>query len=262
VGNGKNTPFWKSKWLQGAAPKDLAPGLFRGTIFKFRSMFQELKNNSWIWSLDQINTQGLMEEFVTSYLALTSVELTDQNDNISWIWTPYGNFSVASAYQCQFMGAVIPFPAKHIWKATIEPKCKFFVWLVLHNRALTADNMAKKNWDCDPICPLCCCMQETTSHILIHCNYVEPLWNAIAGRFNLPMFSDMIMFSHPVQWVSFLQRKKLGILFCFWWQIWKERNRRIFEGKECSVNRVDAIIQEELSVNNLAQTFSASTDST
>jgi hypothetical protein len=104
-------------------------------------------------------------------------------------------------------------------------------------------------------------MQETTSHILIHCNYVEPLWNAIDGHFNLPM----INFREPVQWVTFLlqggdhnsKRKKFGILFCFWWQIWKERNRQIFEGEERSINQVAAVIQEELAVHNQAHASAA-----
>lgn len=28
LGNGKNMPFWEAKWLNGAAPKDLAPNLY------------------------------------------------------------------------------------------------------------------------------------------------------------------------------------------------------------------------------------------
>jgi hypothetical protein len=79
VGNGKNTSFWECKCLQGAAPKDMAPGLFRETRFKHRSVFQELKNNSWIRSLGQRSTPVLMEEFVTMYLALTMI----QNDSIT-----------------------------------------------------------------------------------------------------------------------------------------------------------------------------------
>jgi hypothetical protein len=29
IGDGRNTPFWESRWLDGIAPKDLAPELFK-----------------------------------------------------------------------------------------------------------------------------------------------------------------------------------------------------------------------------------------
>jgi hypothetical protein len=48
VGNGRNTPFWESKWLHDGAPKDLAPNLFKIARFKKRSVHTELKNSNWI----------------------------------------------------------------------------------------------------------------------------------------------------------------------------------------------------------------------
>jgi hypothetical protein len=36
VRNGKSTPFWEARWLQGAAPKDLAPNLYKIAKFKSR----------------------------------------------------------------------------------------------------------------------------------------------------------------------------------------------------------------------------------
>jgi hypothetical protein len=71
------------------------------------------------------------------------------------------------------MGSLAIFPAKHIWKAQTEPRCKFFAWLVLHDQILTAQNMLKKNWACDYFCSLCLCMHETTDHLLTKCNYTE-----------------------------------------------------------------------------------------
>jgi hypothetical protein len=158
-----------------------------------------------------------------------------------------------------FLGAMTTFPAQQVWKASIEPKCKFFAWLVLHNKALTVDNMIKKYWECNPICSLCFCQQETTAHLLIHCNYAEALWNIIAERCDLPDYITMSNHQDPVQWVCFLlrsgdkrtERNRLGILFCFWWQLWKERNRRIFQNAELSVNQVAAIIQRELTLRYL-----------
>jgi hypothetical protein len=34
VGDGKNTPTWEAKWLNAAAPKELAPNLFKMARFK------------------------------------------------------------------------------------------------------------------------------------------------------------------------------------------------------------------------------------
>jgi hypothetical protein len=35
-------------------------------------------------------------------------------------------FTVSSAYDCQFKGAIYLFPASNVWKAYTEPKIKFF----------------------------------------------------------------------------------------------------------------------------------------
>jgi hypothetical protein len=64
-------------------------------------------------------------------MALSSVELTQQKDEIQWRWTSNGQYSIA--YECQFQGSIIQFPAKDIWQAVIEPKCKFFAWLTMHD---------------------------------------------------------------------------------------------------------------------------------
>jgi hypothetical protein len=176
------------------------------------------------------------------FMALEAVKLNDQEDSISWRWTANGVYSVASAYECQFLGSMIRFKVVDIWKAKTEQKCKFFAWLVSHNRALTDDNMIKKGWPCNHLCSLCSCIEETTSHLLAQCNYSEAVWNLIAPHFNLPGFSVMVVQGGPKQWFNFVLRsgnkkgkqRKSGVLFTFWWLIWKERNKRIFEHKESS----------------------------
>jgi hypothetical protein len=72
---------------------------------------------------------------------LTFVHLTDQDDEVFGHWTPNGKFTVASAYSCQFKGVYTFFLAVDIWKAFTQLKCRFFAWLVLHNRTLTVDVM-------------------------------------------------------------------------------------------------------------------------
>jgi hypothetical protein len=71
-----------------------------------------------------------------------------------------------------------------------------------------------------------------------------------------------------LEWVRILlatgskkeKKIKLGILFMFWWQIWKERNNRVFHEGEHSVTRVVGLIKEQ--VYSLAQARSIPSGST
>jgi hypothetical protein len=77
VGNEKCTPFWEVRWLQGMAPKELAPSLFQVTKFKNRTIHAKLQNQSWIRNLKSIDSTTQVEEFVLLFMALEDVELND-----------------------------------------------------------------------------------------------------------------------------------------------------------------------------------------
>jgi hypothetical protein len=48
VGNGKIAKLWKSSWIQGQAPKSIAPSLFRKTKRKNITVDKALTNNNWV----------------------------------------------------------------------------------------------------------------------------------------------------------------------------------------------------------------------
>jgi hypothetical protein len=217
IGDGRNTLFWEARWLQGAAPKDLASNLFKLARFKHRNVYTELQNLNWIKNLGQLDTADLMHEFILLFMAISAVNLSDQKDKIFWKWTSNAKYTVASAYNCQFLGAMPSFPAPVIWTASSDADSKFFVWLVLHNRVLTAENMAKRRWPCDPKCSFCLYIDETTEHILTKCNYMEAAWNILAEKLNLPNFSLLNASGGPLSWVLHLiqsgsKREKINLV--------------------------------------------------
>jgi hypothetical protein len=113
-----------------------------------------------------------LEEFTNIFMALSSVSLNEKNDENRWRWTGDDKYSVSSAYECQFWGAMSHFQSHDVWKAVAEPKCRFLSWLVIHDRVLKAENMLNKNWPCDPMCSFCR-MEESTPHLLTQCIYTE-----------------------------------------------------------------------------------------
>jgi hypothetical protein len=130
-------------------------------------------------------------------------------------------------------------------------------------KVLTADNMMKKHWSCEPTCALCSSLIESTEHILSKCNYTEAVWDIMAHRFNLPQCATLNAKPQLADWIRALsssgtlkeRKAKMGILFMFWWAIWKERNRRIFDNKELSAIQLADLIVEEISAYTLALHF-------
>jgi hypothetical protein len=49
-------PFRGARWINGIAPKEIVPSLFRLARFKNRSVHKELQNNNWIRSIQRINS--------------------------------------------------------------------------------------------------------------------------------------------------------------------------------------------------------------
>jgi hypothetical protein len=127
----------------------MPPNLYKMARYKTRNVQTELQDSRWIRNIGNINSTTLIEEYILLFLALSIVQLFDQEDEIYWKWMADGKYTVASTYECQFQGSYEQFPATAIWQTMSEPKCKFFVWLAVHDRILIASNMQKWNWPCN-----------------------------------------------------------------------------------------------------------------
>jgi len=73
-------------------------------------------------------------------------------------------------------GVLQLFSGHSIWKADSEGKHKFFAWLLVESKILTADKLMSKHWPCNPICSLCNNDQETAEHLVLQCNFSRQVW--------------------------------------------------------------------------------------
>jgi hypothetical protein len=116
--------------------------------------------------------------------------------------------------------------------------------------------MVKKNWPCDVMWPFCFCNFETADHLLIEYSYSEAVWGLIANKFQLPSYNTHMAKVRLLAWVNHfassgtkqIRKVNMGILITFWWHLWKERNRRIFDNIEQSAPQLACTIQDELSL--------------
>jgi hypothetical protein len=135
VGNGVVARFWESPWLQGRAPRDIAPNLFRLAWRKNQSVQEDLQDDRWTRGLWRMTTAKEMAKLVLLWSMLQEVQLTDRPDEIKWRWTSHGAYTAKSAYQAQFVGSYCSFDGKAIWKSKTEDEHCFFAWLLLTMQA-------------------------------------------------------------------------------------------------------------------------------
>ncbi|CAO2169178.1 unnamed protein product [Urochloa humidicola] len=207
----------------------------------------------------RITTNEQLDELELLWSKIGTVQLNDSEDIIRWKWTANGEYSSKSAYNAQLAGSHSTFNTKALWTAKTEGKHKVFAWLLLHQGILTADRLTARRCQCDPWCSLCDQVHETAQHISLQCVYAQQVWVLVvdwcAGLVQLPQ-RDL---SIEDWWNQSLEgtpretkRQKAAIMIYTVWNIWKERNRRIFEHKAATPQRVLALIKEEMSIKESA----------
>lgn len=257
VGNGRKTSFWHSAWGGGTCPKHIAPNIYNISRGKHKTLAEATHNNKWVTDINihaGITTQHL-SEFILLWRLLTTVTLqAQQEDTICWKFTKNGQYSAASAYKAQFVGSTCAPQSTTIWKCWAPPKCKFFAWLVLQDRVWTADRLSRRGWPHSPNCPLCRVQQETAHHLLVQCRYTKRIWQLIATWASQPSLhpSNWPPSDNALEWwLNMTTRAEaprqgtcsMGLLVI--WEIWKERNRRIFSHQEMAAPSLLALIKAE-----------------
>lgn len=129
--------------------------------------------------------------------------------------------------------------------------------MLLRGRLKTKDFLLQKNVDCDTCCVLCDCTWETTSHLMIHCPFSRDIWKALLLKLNLMPASCNDVYELLDSIISRIDQQSEGaitlskLLFnAYVWNIWAERNCRIFRAKahsiETVVHRISQVITTHL----------------
>jgi hypothetical protein len=179
------------------------------------------------------------------------VQLGDADDSISWRFTADGRYSAQSAYNVQFLGAVKDGQWNIVWRAKVENKCKFFMWLLLQAKLPTADRVIKYNGQANPTCTLCRIHAEKHLHMVAKCSYVKEVWQRVATLSSIqapPTAARNI----GTWWRSTLRQGSADmtnhtqVLIYTIWNIWKERCRRVFQNVAISADQLAATIRQDI----------------
>ncbi|XP_016177792.1 uncharacterized protein LOC107620087 [Arachis ipaensis] len=248
IGDGRRTRFWEDIWLRGGLLKDMFPRLFsvsnqRGSVIGDCGFWDGLEwrwNFQWRrelfqWELDLLNQ---MHE------TLRLVNLVyEREDRVVWKFDKHGVYSTNSFVQ-ELQVELLPEDiasfsfTRTIWKGLVPPRVELFIWFVLTGRVNTKERLSRLgvvNQE-DVVCVLCNKGVEFGHHLFLACEFAWQVWCAwltFAGR---QWSCPGTLKEHFQSWTelstSKQERKRWMVSFCaIIWNIWLERNRRIFQNK-------------------------------
>jgi hypothetical protein len=241
VGDGTNTYFWKDKWLDGKRIKEIAPALYAMVperIINTRTVNEALLNQRWISDFRGVLSHVVLLDFFQLYRLLEDVVLQPgAPDSHLWRFSSSGKYSTKSAYKALLQGAISFEPEKRIWKTWAPGKCRFFMWLVEHNRCWTSDRLAKRGLDHLERCPLCDQHEETINHLLVTCVFARQVWSGLLVAIRLrELVPQPRVSSFEAWWLASSQQHQgqarsafNSLVILGAWVIWKHRNECVFQ---------------------------------
>ncbi|KAL5549263.1 hypothetical protein UlMin_004494 [Ulmus minor] len=116
-----------------------------------------------------------------------------------------------------------------------------FAWLVFHGKLNTCDRVQRKNPQMNlfpNMCAMCKKDAETADHLFLHCMTARYLWVKVLGEVGLYWVDPATVKGIMLDRTLGFGRNKMAqtlwncMVFSLLWNIWMERNSRIFEDKE------------------------------
>eukprot|EP00253_Pinus_taeda_P001855 PITA_01855 len=192
---------------------------------------QNIARGSDIWNL---STQTYRKETDSR-----KIKRRDGRDIFRWGKETKGIFSIKEAYKIKAQDD----PGKEekkwkkIWRTKWWPKIKMFAWLVGRKWILTWDRIQKRGFSGPARCSLCNSEAEDQEHLLNGCAAAQFQWEQTKILFATTTRNSRDIIQTLSDWGEGKFQRK--IVRRAWsisagfnvWNLWRERNSRIFKGK-------------------------------
>ncbi|GLT30109.1 hypothetical protein SLA2020_049290 [Shorea laevis] len=234
VGSGQHIKLWQDIWvgdkiLLDHASNSVPPYLLNSSV-------ADIIDSNGNWQLDQIG------EFLPAHVlhlihAVPLSTVGSIEDNIYWHNSTTGEFTVSSAFkliqQQKLHAAQSEEDWLWIWKLCCSEKIKTFVWLLKRGRVLTNSVRFDRHLAPTPTCPRCEQSPETPTHLLRDCYYSRMVWDSMAPLppdfFTLSFDNWLKKNSRRCRTSSALQENWFCLFLATIWNIWKSRNKLVFD---------------------------------
>ncbi|GKA59381.1 RNA-directed DNA polymerase, eukaryota, reverse transcriptase zinc-binding domain protein [Tanacetum coccineum] len=254
VGNGTTTSLWYDNWsnigplFQYLTHRDL----YDERLSENLTVKDMIVNGRWNWP----------EEWYVKFPAITGLEvpIIDEDSEDSIVWKArLGDVVKFSMRQVNFdLSNQYPNVLwwKLIWYSQCIPKHSFILWLAMLNKLTTQDRL--KKWGNQDVNRCCLCLNdsEDLKHLFFKCSYAKKVWGMVLSMTDIDnikyeweeIIHLLINAGNGNNINSVCRRLMLGASV---YNIWNERNRRIFQDKKLNeediVKRITEVVKCKLS---------------
>ncbi|XP_030479177.1 uncharacterized protein LOC115696415 [Cannabis sativa] len=192
-------------------------------------------SDSGTWDVGKL--QSCFDESMVKDILAVPISGHYGHDKQIWEKESSGCFTIKSAYHLAFSNQDLPSSSsfsdskkfwKRVWSSPAPPKVKLFIWRLLSNAIPVAFSLFKKCVIDSPLCPICKMENETIQHALLDCSRARKAWrhSRFANYFHTFKTLDIAEFFLGL--FNTLDKNDVGILFCFIWALWNQRNNIVY----------------------------------
>ncbi|XP_059635631.1 uncharacterized protein LOC132277803 [Cornus florida] len=172
-----------------------------------------------------------------------------KQDKVVWIPSPSGSFLIVQTLKHLNLHLPSPSWTHLVWFKNSVPKYSFTLWVAIQQKLPILNRRCTSHINAT-ICYLCNSHLESHDHIFFQCDYTKPLWSFIQSRCGIHIHPNS--WQYLITWASHHWRNNNGFysnsvaklaLSSLVYNIWMERNRRIFKKNFLSQN---ALLQQVL----------------
>jgi hypothetical protein len=119
------------------------------------------------------------------------------------------------------------------------------LWLLLEKKILTSKNLSKRGFEGLSRCVLCGISEENSNHIFVECRFTKDIWIIVLKELRLESIWEGEKIGDSFEnWLKKNENwKELPGYLC--WEVWKQRNMVIFEGRPINREEIcNSIIQD------------------
>jgi hypothetical protein len=244
---GDSALLWKDPWTKPPLSENLA------RLFSFASntdiSVRDFVGETNLGTIFQLPlSMEAHEELLTLQGVMHSGLLEENEPDIwSYVWEA-DDYKPKDFYSFCFRDIKPPKFLPYIWKSRCTMKHKMFAWLMLVDRINTRDMLRRRHFNIGAIYSCLTCdsgRDETRNHLFFDCDFSSECWAIVGIHWDTGLLIEPMIEKAKERWSGHLFVEAVILVA---WNVWKVRNRALFDGVQPEILTWRKQLAEDLKV--------------